>query len=247
VYDFGHSGDNPLSTGNGYANALLGVFTNYTERTNRIDEERRHWQTDAYAQDSFRMTPTLTLDYGVRVSHMGAVYEVRDMNSAFDPSLYDPKQAPVYFQPYCLTGASGNQACSTTNRRAINPLTGEIVSYAYQGTTVPGSGSITNGMFRGGLPGNKAGWYYDMPFLSWAPRFGVAWDVTGDGKTAIRGAGGIFYNFINRSQYAFGGGPLVSSDKVVRNATIEDVAAFAKAGTQFAESPQQTAIPDGYR
>ena len=29
----------------------------------------------------------------------------------------------------------------------------------------------------------------------------MAWDVFGDGKTAIRAAGGIFYNFINRSQY----------------------------------------------
>ena len=27
VYNFGHNADNPLSTGNGYANALLGVFT----------------------------------------------------------------------------------------------------------------------------------------------------------------------------------------------------------------------------
>ena len=49
------------------ANALLGVFTTYTELTNRIDRERRHWQTDVYAQDSWRMTPRMTLDYGVRV------------------------------------------------------------------------------------------------------------------------------------------------------------------------------------
>ena len=45
IYDFGHNADNPLSTGNGYANALLGVFTSYTELNNRIDQENRHWQT----------------------------------------------------------------------------------------------------------------------------------------------------------------------------------------------------------
>jgi hypothetical protein len=246
VYDFGHSGNNPLSTGNGYANALLGVFTTYTERTNRIDEERRHWQSDAYAQDSWRISPKVTLDYGVRVTHHGAVYEVREMNSAFDPALWSAAQAATLYQPYCLTGVRGDQACSTANRRAINPLTGEIVSQAYAGTTVPGSGDIANGMLAGGLPGKKPGWYYNMPYLSWGPRLGVAWDLTGDGKTAIRAAGGIFYNFLNRSQYLYGGGPLISRDKVVRNATIDDVTAFAKAGTVFAESPQTGNLPAHY-
>jgi hypothetical protein len=246
VYNFGHSGDNPLSTGNGFANALLGIFTTYTERNNRLDAENLHWQSDAYAQDSWRITPRITFDYGLRVTHHGAVYEGRNMNSAFDPNLWDRRQAPILFQPYCLTRVSGDQTCATANRRAINPLTGEIVSQAYAGTTVPGSGSIANGMFTGGLPGKKSGWYYDMPALSWGPRVGVAWDVTGDGKTAIRAAGGIFYNFINRSQYLYAGGPLIATDKVVRNATIDDVAAFARAGTQFAESPQTGNIPAHY-
>ncbi len=246
VYDFGHSADNPLSAGNGFANALLGNFTTYTERTNRIDEERRHWQTDAYAQDNWRISPRFTLDYGLRVTHAGAVYESRDMNSAFDPNLWNRAQAATLFQPHCLTGVPGNQGCSAADRRARNPLTGEIVSQAFAGTTVPGSGSILNGMFAGGLSGKKSGWYYDMPPLSWGPRVGMAWDVFGDGKTAIRAAGGVFYNFINRAQYLYNGGPLIASDKVIRNATIDDVAAFAKAGTQFAESPQTGNLPAGF-
>src|SRR4029453_10716779 len=75
---------------------------------------------------------------------------------------------------------------------------------------------------------------------------GFAWDVTGDGKTALRAAGGIFYNFINRAQYLYGGGPLIASEKVVRNATLDDVTAFAKAGTLFAESPQQGNLPGDF-
>jgi hypothetical protein len=247
VYDFGHSADNPLSTGNGFANALLGVFTSYTERTNRIDREHRHWQTDAYAQDSWRVTPQLTLDYGIRVSHLGAIYEVRDMNSAFDPKLFDSSKVPTLYQPYCLTGVAGNQTCATANRRAINPVTGQIVSQAYLGTTVPGSGSISNGMFKGGLPGEKAGWYYNMPYLSYGPRIGMAWDVTGDRKTAIRAAGGIFYNFLNQGQYLWSGvSPLLTQDKIIRNATIDDIANIAKAGTEFASSPQQGNLPDEF-
>ncbi len=48
----------------------------------------------------------------------------------------------------------------------------------------------------------------------------------------------IFYNFINRSQYLYNGGPLIAHEKVVRNATLDEVTAFAQAGTLFAESPQ---------
>jgi hypothetical protein len=247
VYNFGHSADNPLSTGNGYANALLGVFTTYTELDNRVDAEVAHWQTDAYAQDSWKITPRMTLDYGLRIAHHGAIYETRDQNSGFDPSLWKGSNAPTLYEPYCLTPVSGNQACATANRRAINPITGEIVSQAYAGNTVPGSGSITNGMFAGGVPGMDPGWYYQMPAISWAPRVGMAWDVFGDGKTALRAATGIFYNFINRSQYIWTGGPLISSSRIIRNAEIADIAAFGAAGTQFADSPQTGNLPDGYQ
>ncbi len=243
TYNFGHNADNPLSSGNGYANALLGVFTSYNERDNRVDAEVRHWQWDAYAQDSWRLSPRFTMDYGLRVTHHGAVYETRGMNSAFDPDLWNPAQAADLFRPFCRpSGVPGNQACATQNRAAINPITGQIVSQAYVGTVVPGSGDIANGQFTGGLPGKKSGWYYDMPALSWAPRFGIAWDVTGDQKTALRASGGIFYNFINRSQYLYNGGPLVSRVRSVLNSTLDELDDVAQAGL-LAESPQQANLP----
>ncbi len=71
------------------------------------------------------------------------------------------------------------------------------------------SGSITNGQWTGGLnnhpinpdSGKKDGWYYDLPMFSYAPRVGLAWDVFGDGKTAVRASTGVFYNFVNQGQY----------------------------------------------
>jgi hypothetical protein len=246
VYNFGHSADNPLSTGNGYANALVGVFTRYDERDFRVDAEVRHWQWDSYAQDSWRLSPRFTMDYGLRVTHHGAVYETRDMNSAFDPDLWKANQAAVLYRPFCRPGGvPGNQACAANNRAAINPINGNVVSQSFVGTVVPGTGDIANGQFTGGLPGKKSGWYYDMPALSWAPRFGIAWDVTGDQKTAIRASGGIFYNFINRSQYLYNGGPLVSQVRSVLNSTLDELDDVARVGN-LVVSPQQVNIPAGY-
>ena len=79
-----------------------------------------------------------------------------------------------------------------------------FVSRGFVGTVVPGTGSITNGQWAGGFnnhplnpdSGKKDGWYYDLPMWSYAPRVGLAWDVFGDGKTAVHGGAGIYYDQI---------------------------------------------------
>ena len=44
----------------------------------------------------------------------------------------------------------------------------------------------------------------------------------------------------------YNGGPLIAREKVVRNATLDDVTAFAQAGTLFAESPQTGNLPGDF-
>ncbi len=256
-YNFGHSGDNPISSGNGYANALLGVFTSYNERNERIDRDERHWYGGLYAQDSWRLTSRLTLDYGFRMEHHGAIYEARDENSGFDPGLWSEGAKPVIYSPYCKTGVPGNQACSSANQAAIDPRFPDVfLNRALIGTVVPGVGSIANGQWTGGLnnhptnpdSGKKDGWYYDYPMWSYAPRVGLAWDVFGDGKTAVRASTGVFYNFVNRGSYGFSGGALVSRVRTITNSTLNDLAAVA-AGGQLRREPAEHAhsgrVPPG--
>jgi hypothetical protein len=59
------------------------VFNTYTELSNRVDPDRRHWYTEGYAQDSGRMKPNFTLDYGLRFTHTGAYYDTRGGTAGF--------------------------------------------------------------------------------------------------------------------------------------------------------------------
>ena len=53
---------------------------------------------------------------------------------------------------------------------------------------MPGTGDFVNGMeVFDGTPQSK------NPFKL-APRIGFAWDVTGDGRTSVRGGAGVFYD-----------------------------------------------------
>ena len=47
-----------------------------------------------------------------------------------------------------------------------------------------------------GDPGAPRGWYYP-DYTNLSPRIGIAWDLFGDGKTSIRGGGGLFFDTLN--------------------------------------------------
>jgi hypothetical protein len=91
----------------GYANALIGVFTTYTELTNRVDRDRRHWETEGYLQDSWRVRPGFTVDYGVRLTHTGAYYEVRHSTAGFIESDWSASQAPAESTRRCARRPPG--------------------------------------------------------------------------------------------------------------------------------------------
>jgi hypothetical protein len=181
-FNFGSNVNNPLDTGDGYANALLGNFQTYTESSNRLVPDPHFIEVEGYVQDNWRVSHRLTLDYGVRWYHMGTMQDDANSYSEFYPQLWNPNQAARIYRPVVVGGKSV----------AIDPLTGATTFAALQNTLVPGSGSAVNGMHVNGLTGKSD--FYNFPFLAFTPRLGFAWDVFGNGKTAIRGSFGTFYN-----------------------------------------------------
>jgi outer membrane receptor protein involved in Fe transport len=77
----------------------------------------------------------------------------------------------------------------------------ETDTHGYSFSIVPGRQSIKFpgaplGFLVPGDPGAPRGWYFpDHTNLS--PRIGIAWDPFGDGKTSIRGGGGLFFDTLN--------------------------------------------------
>ncbi len=236
-FNFGSAATNPFDSGNGYANMLLGVITQYSEQTNRIAWNIGHSEVDAYAQDTWRATSRLTIDYGVRVTHFPAWYETNQMTAAFYPELYDPSQAVRLYRPVCTNGAPGNVACPNANQAAIDPANpGVFLPFPLAGTVVPKSGLLTNGIQADGRDNN--GSYYDYKNLFWGPRIGVAWDVRGNHKEAIRAAAGLFYDFPRGGNSAFIGISPVSYLQVVNNLTMDQLAAFSSGGSlTFSQNP----------
>jgi hypothetical protein len=248
-FNFGSATTNPLDTGNGYANALLGIFQTYQEANVRVDKDVRHWQNEFYAQDSWKMNPRFTLDYGVRFTHSGPFYEIHQATAAFYPELYNPAKAPRIYTQVCSNPAiQGNQTCPANQRFAADPANPtQLVSFAYAGNFVPGTGDYYNGMLVDGLGSSqigtgKPGQYWYLPYLVGAPRVGFAWDVNGDGKSALRSSFGVFYNFPRGVPPQFVGTAPTSVTTTIRNATIDQLANFSSGQLVATTSPVSSGI-----
>src|SRR5215510_11115864 len=190
-FTFSNDANNPLNSGYAYSNALLGNFTQYTEATFRPSGEGRQSLAEWFIQDSWKATRRLSFEYGVRFAWFNQWYQDTANSAAFVLSRYDRAKAPLFYQPGCTVAVPAGGSCAAANRRARNPITGELLPVALIGGFMPGTGDPYNGMVLGRDDNYPRGFKEQQP-VQVQPRFGFAWDVKGDGKLAVRGSAGVF-------------------------------------------------------
>ncbi len=104
-----------------------------------------------------------------------------------------------------------------------------------QGSIIPGSGNPYNGIVQEGSKGYNLG-FAKHRFNNLGPRFGIAYDPTGDGKTAMRAGGGIFYERIRQNVNSFDGlgNPPLAYTPNLYNGNIDNLSpALVSNGTLF--------------
>lgn len=86
------------TTGNFFSDLLTGTLAEYGEQSPNIVRDMAYHIFEGYVQDSWKVSNRLTVDLGLRMSHLGAWYERNGVGMAvFDPALYDANAPATAF------------------------------------------------------------------------------------------------------------------------------------------------------
>ena len=169
----GFDNTSPVTTGNAFADMLVGQIANFSQVNQKVKYYNRYKVLEPYLQDDWHVSKRLTLNLGLRVSMFGTYREKYHQAYNFEPSAYQASAAPQIDIDGSVTGQAG--------------------------AIIPGSGNPYTGLVQCGVGGSPAGCMKGHLFNP-APRIGFAYDPFGDGKTAIRGGYGIFYEHTNGNE-----------------------------------------------
>lgn len=163
------------TTGNPFSDLLLGYIYAFGQQNTTVKYYNRYKMLEPYFNDDWRITPRLTLNLGLRLSLFGTYREKQHQAFNFDPKFYVAGQTTV---------DPGSDIVSSLTKDGLTPAVNDLPNGVVQCGVTPG---VPVGCMVGHL-------------FNPAPRVGFAWDPRGNGKTAIRGGYGIFFEHGNGNE-----------------------------------------------
>jgi len=207
-----------IQTGMSLANAMIpgNTFGGVSEVSSDIYNQVRWRDYEFYVGDSWKVSRKLTLDLGVRYSLLFTPYTADGLMTSFQPSLYDP---------------------SKPSTDACNGL------WIVPGTNPCDKANTTFGTsFSHGVSGpNK--YLRNQNYHLFAPRLGIAYDLFGNGNTALRAGVGQFFQRDRTAIYTMSGNAPFALTASGYTRALTDPSLSASAFATAATSPTGGADP----
>jgi hypothetical protein len=201
-----------------FADYLLGFSSGYNELAVQDHGLWNNVSWAFYGQDNWRVNKRLTLNLGLRWDGVPHTYEANNRMGNFYPNLYDPTKPAIL-------DANGN----------ISPTSPDLAGSPNPILKAAGTQFYLNGI---GIPGKTPGVPKGLVNTNWAafgPRVGFAYDLTGSGKTVVRGGFGMMYERIQGNDM-YNAGPNIpfSANVNFSNVSLDNPSNFILGGTATA-------------